>query len=72
MPLTPQQIQRKQALIVKLGARTLLVSEAYELKSYLEIERQDMIAAQNTAAAMTILAILAVLVAFLIAASKES
>jgi hypothetical protein len=72
MPLTPQQIQRKQALIVKLGARTLSVSEAYELKSYLEIERQDMIAAQNTAAAMAILAILAVLTAFLIAASKES
>jgi hypothetical protein len=31
-----------------------------------------MIAAQNTAAAMAILAILAVLAAFLIAASKES
>ena len=72
MPLTPQQLQRKQALIVKLGARTLSVSEAYELKSYLEIEQQDMIAAQNTAAAMAILAILAVLAAFLIAASKES
>jgi len=65
MPLTPEQIRRRQELTYKMNNGIITQQEAVELRGLLELEQREATASNDIIALLAIGALLVIVLAFL-------